>query len=105
GQTTIIAPQVGGYVTAVLVQDFESVKAGQLLARIDDRIYRQRVAQGEANIAAQTANLSNSAQSQKSGEAQVRLQDAAVANARAQLARAQADMRRVNDLVGEGSVS
>ena len=28
GQTTIIAPQVGGYVTAVLVQDFQTVAAG-----------------------------------------------------------------------------
>ena len=105
GQTTIIAPQVGGYVTQVLVQDFERVAAGQILARIDDSIYRQRVAQGQANIAAQTASLSNSAQSQRSAEAQVQLQDAAVANAQAQLQRAQADMRRVNELVDAGSVS
>jgi multidrug resistance efflux pump len=105
GQTTIIAPQVGGYVTEVLVQDFERVKAGQLLVRIDDRIYRERVAQGAASVAAQSANLDNSAQSLRSAEAQVRLQDAATASARAQLARAQADMRRVNELVDAGSVS
>lgn len=105
GQTTIIAPQVGGYVTEVLVQDFERVKAGQILVRIDDRIYRQRVAQGSASIAAQSANLSNSEQSRRSAEAQVQLQDAAAANARAQLVRAQADMRRVNELVDAGSVS
>ncbi|WP_242777212.1 HlyD family secretion protein [Sphingopyxis sp. YF1] len=105
GQTTIIAPQVGGYVTEVLVQDFEPVKAGQLLVKIDDSIYRQRVAQGAASIAAQTASLDNSAQSQRSAEAQVKAQDAAVANARAQLQRAQADMRRVSELVDAGSVS
>lgn len=105
GQTTIIAPQVGGYVTEVLVQDFERVKAGQLLARIDDRIYRQRVAQGTASIAAQAASLDNSAQSLRSAEAQVQLQDAAIVSAKAQLARAQADMRRVNELVDAGSVS
>ena len=105
GQTTIISPQVGGYVTQVLVQDFERVAAGQILVRIDDRIYRERVAQGAANIAAQKASLSNSEQSERSAEAQVRLQDAAVANAAAQLQRAQADMRRVNELVDAGSVS
>ena len=105
GQTTIISPQVGGYVTQVLVQDFERVAAGQILVRIDDRIYRERVAQGAANIAAQNASLSNSEQSERSAEAQVRLQDAAVANAGAQLQRAQADMRRVNELVDAGSVS
>lgn len=105
GQTTIIAPQVGGYVTQVLVQDFEHVAAGQILVRIDDRVYRERVAQGTAAIAAQNASLSNSAQSQRSAEAQVRLQDAAVGNANAQLLRAQADMRRVSELVDAGSVS
>ncbi|KTE26817.1 MULTISPECIES: HlyD family secretion protein [unclassified Sphingopyxis] len=105
GQTTIISPQVGGYVTEVLVQDFDTVKAGQVLVRIDDSVYRQRVAQGEASIAAQTASLDNSAQSQRSAEAQLRAQDAAVGNARAQLQRAQADMRRVTELVDAGSVS
>lgn len=105
GQTTIIAPQVSGYVTEVLVQDFQQVAAGQILAKIDDRIYRERVAQGSAGISAQTANLSNNEQSRRSAEAQVELQDAAVANARAQRVRAQADMRRVNELVDQGSVS
>lgn len=105
GQTTIIAPQVGGYVTEVLVQDFDAVKAGQVLVRIDDRTYRRRVAQGAAGIAVQLAGFSNSEQNQRSAEAQVRAQEAAIGNARAQLARAQADMRRVNELVGEGSVS
>lgn len=105
GQTTIISPQVSGYVTQVLVQDFAEVAAGQPLAKIDDRIYRQRVAQGAAAIATQTATLENTQQSARSGEAQVRAQDAAITNARAQLARAQADMRRIDELVREGSVS
>ena len=105
GQTTIISPQVSGYVTEVLVKDFAEVKSGQPLVKIDDRIYRQRVAQGTAAISTQTANLDNSQQTQRSSEAQIRLQDAAVAAARAQLSRAQADMRRVSELVSEGSVS
>lgn len=105
GRTTIISPQVTGYVTAVNVQDFQAVKQGAPLVTIDDRIYRARVEQGAAGIAAQTAALDNAVQNRRSGEAQIRLQDAAITNARAQLARAQADMRRVNDLVAEGSVS
>lgn len=105
GQTTVIAPQVNGYVVAVAVQDYEQVRRGQILARIDDRIYRQRVDQAQAQLATQSANLDNSSQSQRSSEAQLAGQAASVANARAQLARAQADMLRVNELVGEGSVS
>ncbi len=105
GQTTVIAPQVNGYVVEVTVQDYDQVKRGQVLARIDDRIYRQRVEQARAQLAAQSASLSNSDQSRRSSEAQLAGQAAGVANARAQLARAQADMLRVNELVGEGSVS
>ena len=105
GQTTVISPQVGGYVTEVGVQDFESVRRGQLLVRIDQRIYRQRVQQAEANLASAEANLANAAQSLRSAAAALGGQEAAVANAGAQLARAEADMRRVNELVDERSVS
>jgi len=63
------------------------------------------VQQARAGIAAQQANLDNSRQSLRSGQAQIRLQDASVVSARAALQRAEADMRRINDLVGEGSVS
>ena len=105
GRTTVISPQVAGYIVEVPVTDFQRVTEGQLLARIDDAPFRQRVQQARAGIAAQQANLDNSRQSLLSGQAQIRLQDASVVSARAALQRAQADMRRINDLVGEGSVS
>jgi multidrug resistance efflux pump len=105
GQTTVIAPQVSGYVTQVFAQDFEQVREGQPLVQIDERIYRQRVAQAEASLASQIANLANSQQSQRSSEASVAGQSAAMANAQAQLVRAQADMRRVSELAAQGSLS
>jgi multidrug resistance efflux pump len=105
GRTTVISPQVSGYVTEVLVRDFEDVQPGQELVRIDDRIYRQRVNQAGASVEAQQATLANSDQAASARAAALQAQDAAVANARAQLLRAQADMNRVNDLVSDGSVS
>lgn len=105
GRVTIISPQVNGYVTSVPVQDFAEVKAGQIIATIDDRIYRARVAQAEANVAAQEAALANSAQAQRSRETATQSQDAAIANAAAQLERAQADMKRADALVADGSIS
>jgi multidrug resistance efflux pump len=105
GRVTIISPQVSGYVTEVPVQDFAEVKAGQVLATIDDRIYRARVAQAEANVAAQQAALANSSQAQRSREVAIQSQDAGIANATAQLVRAQADMRRAQALVADGSIS
>jgi multidrug resistance efflux pump len=64
GRTAVIAPQVSGYVVEVPVKDFQEVQAGQLIARIDDRIYRARVAQAQANLDAQLAALANNAQAQ-----------------------------------------
>jgi RND family efflux transporter MFP subunit len=84
GLTMSVAPQVSGYVVSVEVRDYEQVHAGQVLARIDDRIYKARLATARANLSAQLA---------------------ALANARAQLLRAKADMARVDDLVSDGSVS
>ncbi|WP_421854890.1 HlyD family secretion protein [Novosphingobium sp.] len=105
GRVTIISPQVNGYVTSVPVQDFTEVKAGQVIATIDDRIYRARVAQAEANVAAQEAALANSSQAQRSRETATLSQDAGIANARAQLDRARADMKRADSLVADGSIS
>jgi multidrug resistance efflux pump len=105
GRVTIIAPQVSGYVTRVLVRDFAAVRAGQPLAVIDQRIYRQRVEQAQAQVAAQEATLANSKQAAASRAASFGAQEAAVLNAQAQLLRARADMARVNDLVTDGSVS
>ncbi len=91
GRVAVISPQVSGYVTQVTVQDFAEVKAGQILATIDDRIYKARVAQAQANVAAQEAALANSTQALRSRETATLSQDAAIATARASLERAQLD--------------
>ena len=105
GQTTIISPQVSGYVWKVLVQDYAHVEVGQPLVKIDDRIYTQRVQQARAALDAAKANLANNTQSLASRQAARASSQAAIANAQAQLLRAQADSRRVNELVKDGSVS
>lgn len=55
GQLTVVAPQVEGYVTRVAVQDFQAVRRGQLLVRIDDRVYRQQLDQALAQLQARDA--------------------------------------------------
>lgn len=102
GQTTVISPQVSGYVSVVPVKDFQNVGAGDVLVRIEDSIYSARLAQAQANVLTQIANLSNSDQAQRSKEASTLAQDAGIANAEAQLVRAQADWTRLEPLVKEG---
>jgi multidrug resistance efflux pump len=105
GQTTVISPQVSGYVDQVPAKDFEIVKRGQVLVRIEDQIYNAKVAQARANVLTQISNLDNSAQAQRSKEANELAQDAAIANAEAQLLRVRADSRRVDALIANGWVS
>lgn len=105
GQTTVISPQVSGYVSEVAVNDFEEVRPGQVLVRIDDRIYEAKLAQARANILTQAANLDNSTQTQKAREAGELAGDAAIFNAEAQLRRVRADTRRIEALVGHGWVT
>lgn len=105
GQTTFISPQVNGYITEVHVQDFVQVKKGDLLLQIDDRIYRQRVHQAEAQLAMKIAALNNNLQQRKSAEAVIAKNEAALKNARAQSLKTQADLKRVKDLTADGSLS
>ena len=102
GQTTVISPQVSGYVAEVPVKDFDNVGPGQVLIRIEDSIYNARVAQARASVLTQLANLQNSDQAQRSKEASTLVQDAGIESASAQLARAQADWNRLEPLVRQG---
>ena len=58
---TTIAPKVSGYVAEVLVEDNQPVKAGEVLARIDDRDFKTALAQAKADVDAATAAVNNSA--------------------------------------------
>jgi len=56
---SLVAPKIGGLIDKVLVDDNEPVKAGQLLAHIDDRDERTAVAVAEAELASARADIDN----------------------------------------------
>jgi membrane fusion protein, multidrug efflux system len=96
GETTSLAPKVAGYVTAVEVRDNQTVRAGDVLFRINDRDYRARLAQADANVDSAQARLANV-------DAEMQLQHALIRQAEAQklasvaemnLARKASDRRR-----------
>lgn len=105
GQVTIIGPQLAGYVYEVPVQDFQFVKAGDLLVRLDDRIYRQRLNQALAQVQVQKTALANNLQQRRSAEATIAQRQAAVLDSEAQARKGAADLRRNQDLISDGSVS
>ena len=105
GQVTVIAPQLAGYVAEVRVQDFATVKRGDLLLRIDDRIYVQKLEQARASLAAQQAALANSEQARAASEARLRASQANVASAEAARRTAEANWGRIEPLRERGVVS
>lgn len=105
GQVTFIAPQLAGVVAEVAVQDYQRVKAGDLLVRIDEDSYREKVAQAQAALDAAEASLANSDQDRKSAEASVKAAEAGVVSAKASLKLANANLDRSNALKKRGVLS
>ena len=73
---TTIAPKVSGYLREVLVGDNEHVKAGQVLARIDECDFKVALDQGRADVAAAQATVT-------SKQAQLEVQQSIIAAAKA----------------------
>ena len=103
GQVTLISPQLNGYIAEVAVKDYQKVKAGQLLVRIDDRIYQQKLQQAKATLAAQEAGLAGSEQKRLSDEARIKANEAQVDSAGALLRAAEAEWARVVPLLAKGA--
>jgi membrane fusion protein (multidrug efflux system) len=83
---TTIAPKVSGYIADVLVEDNEPVKAGQLLARIDERDFRTALDQATADVATAEAAIRNL-------DAQIVLQNSVIDQQKADIAATEASLK------------
>jgi membrane fusion protein, multidrug efflux system len=93
GDITVIAPKVAGLIAEVAVTDNQAVRAGDLLVKLDDRDYRAALAKADGAVAAAQATLVNL-------DANHRLQEAVIAQARAEVAAVDAEVARTQfDLV------
>jgi membrane fusion protein, multidrug efflux system len=101
--STIIAPRVSGYISEVLVADNEKVKAGHLLARIDDRDFRTALKQAQADVAASEAAVKNLNTQIDLQQPLIQQQAAEVDAAEANLIFAQQERARYDDLMKSGS--
>jgi membrane fusion protein (multidrug efflux system) len=90
GDVTVIAPKVAGFIAEVAVTDNQPVRAGDLLIKLDDRDYRAALARADASVAGEQAQLANL-------DAARRLQESLIAQARAGIAAADAEIVRARD--------
>ena len=111
GHIVPVLSKVGGYVTAVLVQDNDSVTNGKTLVRIDDSEYKVKLAQAEADLAAAQSAAGGqrfTGQSQAAVATATGQRYAAYAQIQAAIAnkqKADADLARMRDLVAKQIVS
>ena len=105
GQTTIISPQVSGYVTKVAVQDFANVKAGDLLIKIDDRTFQQQLEQAQANTEVALTNRSTNEQDTQTSQAQIEARRADLYSTKINVESAREDVNRYQGLDAIGAVS
>ena len=99
---TTIAPKVSGYIAEVLVGDNEPVKAGQTLARIDDRDFRVALEQAQADVAAAEAAIATKEASLDAQQSVVESSRAAVAVDEANLTFAGQEDKRYASLASSG---
>ncbi|MFR0713590.1 HlyD family secretion protein [Enterobacterales bacterium BD_CKDN230030183-1A_HGKHYDSX7] len=100
---TLIAPKVEGFIRDVLVEDNQYVRAGDVLARIDDDDYRVELAAAKAKTATSKAKLRNAAALLKRQEAEIRQVEAGLAADKAEVNFAQHESERYKNLASQGA--
>ncbi|MFE1602364.1 HlyD family secretion protein [Methylobacterium sp. ID0610] len=89
-----LAAKVSGYLAAVPVVNGQAVRAGEVIARIDDGDYRLALRAAEDKLATQTSTMARIARQVEAARAQVAQAEAQIAAARADQVRAAADHQR-----------
>ncbi|HEY1719917.1 MAG TPA: HlyD family secretion protein [Magnetospirillaceae bacterium] len=99
---TTVAPKVSGYIADVLVQDNQRVKAGQVLARIDDRDFKTALDQAHASVTGAEAALRNFDAQTQLQQSMIEQEKAAIIATGASLKFAQQDFVRYQNLMKDG---
>ncbi|MBP1884261.1 HlyD family secretion protein [Ensifer mexicanus] len=100
--STTIAPKISGYIATVLVGDNERVRAGQILARIDDRDFNVALEQVKAEVEAAKANIANKQSALVAQQSAIDAARATVDADKADHAFAEQDDKRYTELAKQG---
>ena len=103
--STAVAPKVSGYIADVLVGDNEPVKAGQILAKIDDRDFRVALDQAKADLEAAKAAVTTKFAALTAQRSVIDAAQATIAVDQATLTFAEQDDKRYAQLASNGNGS
>jgi membrane fusion protein (multidrug efflux system) len=100
---TLVVPRVAGFIKEVLVEDNQQVKAGQLVALIDDRDLRAAAEAASAETLVAQAQLQNARATLERQASMIAQAQASVVSAKAEMAFAEHELNRYNHLAGVGA--
>jgi membrane fusion protein, multidrug efflux system len=100
--SVLISPKVSGYISEILVDDNQAVKAGQVIARIDPPDYQTVLDQVRANVAAAQANIDTLTQQIEQQKLAVEQARQTVASDQAALVYSQQNFQRYTELARTG---
>ena len=100
-----LTPQVAGTVVAIAVNETDSVRAGEVLVRLDDTNAQVALREAEAQLAQTVREVRTTYAANNSLSATIAQHRAELEQARADMANAQADLARRQRLAGTGAVS
>jgi membrane fusion protein (multidrug efflux system) len=100
---TLVVPRVAGFIQQVLVEDNQQVKAGQLLALIDDRDLRAAAQAADAETLVARAQLQNARATLERQASVIAQAQSSVVSAKAEMAFAEHELNRYNHLAGVGA--
>jgi len=86
-----VTPKVSGHIIESYIQDNKEVKAGDIVAKIDDEVYKERYEQAKANYEKALLNQKNAKANLKAADSEIAL--------------AKLDLERYQKLYAEGAIS
>ena len=101
--SVIVSPKISGYISQVAVTDNQSVHAGQILVRIDDRDYQTALASAQAAVVAEQAAIDDLTQQVGEQQLSVAQAQATVTADQASVTYASQDQQRYLTLSRSGA--
>ncbi len=111
GHIIPVSPKIGGFIATIHVRENQNVKAGDVLVTMDDRDYRSKLAQADADLAQAISATGRGAQAGQAvaqlgaASAQAQAAQADIAHAEADFDRSSRDLERLRTLVDKKLVS
>jgi len=100
---SVVAPKVSGFIREVVVEDNQTVKAGQLLALIDDRDLQTALTSAEAGVLSAAAELEQIIALQQRQVSVIAQSQAALTASQAAVKFAEQERNRYEHLAGAGA--